>query len=82
MEGVPARLSDIVFASGPHAARRLAASHLVELGHEGVGPAVGPRRFVPVPRKVEGFVRHRRAALRCTAVPEPVVRGSTGAVPR
>ncbi len=37
-----------------HAAR-LAVQHLVDLGHERIGLAVGQRRFVPVIRKMEGF---------------------------
>jgi LacI family transcriptional regulator, repressor for deo operon, udp, cdd, tsx, nupC, and nupG len=37
------------------AATRLAVSHLVELGHRRIGLAVGPRRYVPVIRKVAGF---------------------------
>jgi LacI family transcriptional regulator, repressor for deo operon, udp, cdd, tsx, nupC, and nupG len=37
------------------AASRLAVSHLVELGHRRIGLAVGPRRYVPVIRKVAGF---------------------------
>jgi LacI family transcriptional regulator, repressor for deo operon, udp, cdd, tsx, nupC, and nupG len=39
------------------AAVRLALTHLVALGHERIGLAVGPKRFVPVLRKIEGFVR-------------------------
>jgi DNA-binding LacI/PurR family transcriptional regulator len=37
------------------AAMRLAVTHLVSLGHRRIGLAVGPRRFVPVLRKIEGF---------------------------
>ncbi len=37
------------------AAMRLAVAHLVALGHERIGLAVGPSRFVPVRRKVAGF---------------------------
>lgn len=37
------------------AAMRLAVSHLVSLGHERIGLALGPERFVPVQRKIEGF---------------------------
>ena len=33
----------------------LAVGHLVSLGHTRIGLAVGPRRFVPVLRKVSGF---------------------------
>jgi DNA-binding LacI/PurR family transcriptional regulator len=37
------------------AAMRLAVAHLAELGHERIGLALGPERFVPVQRKIEGF---------------------------
>jgi DNA-binding LacI/PurR family transcriptional regulator len=36
-------------------AMRLAVTHLVSLGHTRIGLALGPRRFVPVVRKIEGF---------------------------
>ncbi|MET9296001.1 LacI family DNA-binding transcriptional regulator [Streptomyces sp. NPDC003077] len=39
------------------AAVDLAVTHLSALGHERIGLAVGPMRFVPVQRKIEGFVR-------------------------
>ena len=42
------------------ASMELAVSHLVSLGHARIGLAVGPRRFVPVVRKITGF----REALR------------------
>ncbi|HET7761553.1 MAG TPA: LacI family DNA-binding transcriptional regulator [Phycicoccus sp.] len=38
----------------------LAVRHLAELGHTEIGLAVGPERYTPVRRKVEGF----RAAMR------------------
>ncbi len=38
------------------AATRLAVQHLIELGHERIGLAVGPRRFLPVIAKSVGFV--------------------------
>ncbi|MFE0704835.1 LacI family DNA-binding transcriptional regulator [Streptomyces sp. NPDC058872] len=37
------------------AAMRLAVTHLAALGHSRIGLAVGPKRFVPVLRKIEGF---------------------------
>ncbi|MFC8739694.1 LacI family DNA-binding transcriptional regulator [Streptomyces sp. NPDC057176] len=37
-------------------AARMAVRHLVDLGHERIGLAVGPTRFVPSRRKAEGFV--------------------------
>ena len=42
------------------AAARLSVLHLADLGHERIGLAVGPKRYVPVIRKIEGFT----AALR------------------
>ncbi|GIH27583.1 HTH-type transcriptional regulator MalR [Acrocarpospora phusangensis] len=36
-------------------ATRLAVQHLVDLGHERIGLALGQRRFVPVIRKIDGF---------------------------
>ncbi|WP_407286258.1 LacI family DNA-binding transcriptional regulator [Streptomyces sp. BP-8] len=38
------------------AAARMAVRHLAELGHERIGLAVGPSRYVPSRRKAEGFV--------------------------
>ncbi|MDK1474068.1 LacI family DNA-binding transcriptional regulator [Streptomyces sp. 549] len=38
------------------AAARMAVRHLTDLGHERIGLAVGPSRFVPARRKAEGFV--------------------------
>ncbi|KPI03814.1 transcriptional regulator, LacI family [Actinobacteria bacterium OK074] len=37
------------------AAMTLAVTHLVSLGHTRIGLALGPKRFVPVQRKIEGF---------------------------
>src|SRR5262245_21010668 len=37
------------------ASMALAVSHLVSLGHTRIGLALGPRRFVPVVRKITGF---------------------------
>jgi LacI family repressor for deo operon, udp, cdd, tsx, nupC, and nupG len=39
------------------AAMALAVTHLASLGHTRIGLALGPKRFVPVQRKIEGFVR-------------------------
>jgi DNA-binding LacI/PurR family transcriptional regulator len=38
-------------------AMRLAVTHLASLGHRTIGLALGPARFVPVQRKIEGFLR-------------------------
>lgn len=38
------------------AAMRLAVRHLSSLGHSRIGLALGPARFVPVRRKIEGFL--------------------------
>jgi LacI family transcriptional regulator, repressor for deo operon, udp, cdd, tsx, nupC, and nupG len=61
------------------AAGRLAVSHLVELGHRRLGLAVGPRRYVPVIRKIDGFTAALRDLLEpadADAGPEPVVQHS------
>ncbi len=46
-----------------HAAARMAVRHLVDLGHERIGLAVGPTRYVPARRKAEGFVTALHALL-------------------
>ncbi|MDJ0461446.1 LacI family DNA-binding transcriptional regulator [Streptomyces sp. H27-C3] len=46
-----------------HAAMRMAVGHLAELGHERIGLALGPRRYVPSRRKREGFVDALAAVL-------------------
>ncbi len=45
------------------AAARMAVSHLVDLGHERIGLAIGPTRYVPARRKAEGFVSALHALL-------------------
>lgn len=47
-------------------AMRLAVTHLAALGHRRIGLAVGPRRYVPVLRKIEGFVAAVRDVLGLT----------------
>lgn len=49
------------------AAMTLAVTHLVSLGHTRIGLALGPKRFVPVQRKIEGFVRTMQDQLALTA---------------
>jgi DNA-binding LacI/PurR family transcriptional regulator len=39
---------------------KLAVTHLAALGHTRIGLAVGPKRFVPVLRKIEGFQQGMR----------------------
>jgi LacI family transcriptional regulator, repressor for deo operon, udp, cdd, tsx, nupC, and nupG len=59
MEGV-----DAAFISNDDvASMELAVSHLVSLGHARIGLAVGPRRFVPVVRKITGFREAMRRHL-------------------
>ncbi|NUK60204.1 LacI family DNA-binding transcriptional regulator [Streptomyces lunaelactis] len=45
------------------AAMHLAVTHLVSLGHTRIGLAVGPKRFVPVLRKIEGFQQAMESQL-------------------
>lgn len=47
-----------------HAAMRMAVGHLADLGHERIGLAVGPQRYVPSRRKREGFVDALGSVLR------------------
>lgn len=47
-------------------AMRLAVTHLAALGHEKIGLAVGPKRFVPVLRKIQGFISSMEDVLGLT----------------
>ena len=51
----------------------LAVDHLASLGHRRIGLAAGPVRFVPVLRKVEGFLRALAAVTERPVLPEEVV---------
>ena len=57
VNGYSPRVPATFFSSDDVAAMDLAVGHLVQLGHRRIGLAVGPERFVPVRRKVEGFLR-------------------------
>ncbi|MET7847454.1 LacI family DNA-binding transcriptional regulator [Streptomyces avermitilis] len=50
-------------SSDDRSAVRMAVRHLVDMGHERVGLAIGPTRFVPSRRKAEGFVSALHAIL-------------------
>ena len=55
---------DALFISNDDvASMELAIGHLSSLGHSRIGLAVGQARFVPVIRKVEGFLRSMRATV-------------------
>lgn len=55
IDGYSERISAPFVSPDDRAAMRMAVQHLVELGHERIGLAVGQRRYVPALRKVEGF---------------------------
>ena len=55
VNGFSPRIEAPFVSPDDRAAMRLAVAHLAELGHERIGLAVGPERFVPVQRKIEGF---------------------------
>jgi DNA-binding LacI/PurR family transcriptional regulator len=67
INGYTEKISAPFVSTDDRAAIRLAVTHLVELGHERIGLAVGPRRFVPVLRKIESFVQHMRTLLPLSA---------------
>jgi DNA-binding LacI/PurR family transcriptional regulator len=56
------------------ASMELALTHLVQLGHRQIGLAIGPDRFVPVIRKVQGFRASMKALLGRDDVDELVER--------
>ncbi|TDQ00811.1 LacI family DNA-binding transcriptional regulator [Labedaea rhizosphaerae] len=74
INGYTPKVSAPFVSTDDRAAMHLAVKHLVELGHERIGLAVGPRRFVPVERKIDGFVEQMRALLDVDA--EDLVRHS------
>jgi alanine racemase len=45
------------FSTDDTESMELAVTHLVQLGHRGIGLAIGPERFVPAARKIAGFVQ-------------------------
>jgi LacI family transcriptional regulator, repressor for deo operon, udp, cdd, tsx, nupC, and nupG len=55
INGYSPRISAPFISPDDRAAMRMAVQHLAGLGHERIGLAVGPARFVPVERKLEGF---------------------------
>ncbi|GAA2443013.1 LacI family DNA-binding transcriptional regulator [Streptomyces macrosporus] len=73
VNGFNERVGAAFVSPDDRAAARMAVRHLTDLGHDPrrIGLAVGPVRYVPVRRKVEGFA----AALAERGVPDAVVRG-------
>jgi DNA-binding LacI/PurR family transcriptional regulator len=56
------------------ASMELSVNHLVQLGHKQIGLAIGPDRYVPVIRKVQGFRAQMKALLGRDDVDELVER--------
>ncbi len=61
------------FSDDDRAAVELAITHLRELGHERIGLAVGPKRFVPVQRKAEQFRRLMAPVLGSAAAVDELI---------
>ena len=56
------------------ASMELSVNHLVQLGHKQIGLAIGPDRYVPVIRKVQGFRAQMKSLLGRDDVDELVER--------
>lgn len=74
MNGYSPRIHAPSVSPDDAAAMHLAVSHLVSLGHRRIGLALGPERFVPVQRKIEGF--RRTIVEQLGEDPGPLVRHS------
>jgi len=70
LDGYSERIEAPFISPDDRAAARLAVRHLADLGHERIGLAVGPRRFVPVIRKIEGYRQAMSQVLGVTEVDE------------
>ncbi|GAA3511583.1 DNA-binding LacI/PurR family transcriptional regulator [Streptosporangium album] len=70
LDGYSGQIKAPFISPDDRAAARLAVQHLVDLGHERIGLAVGPRRFVPVIRKIEGYRQAMAQLLGATEVDE------------
>ncbi|MFB9676466.1 LacI family DNA-binding transcriptional regulator [Streptosporangium vulgare] len=70
LDGYSERVEAPFVSPDDRAAARLAVQHLADLGHERIGLAVGPRRFVPVIRKIEGYRQAMSQLLGVTDVDE------------
>ncbi|MFL9682707.1 LacI family DNA-binding transcriptional regulator [Streptomyces sp. KL110A] len=55
INGYHERIDATFVSPDDRAAARMAVRHLAELGHERIGLAIGPTRYVPSRRKAEGF---------------------------
>lgn len=78
VDGFSSRVQAPFISPDDRAAMDLAVTHLASLGHTRIGLALGPKRFVPVQRKIEGFVRtmHEQLGLDRAEVAEHLVQHS------
>ncbi|MET7847452.1 LacI family DNA-binding transcriptional regulator [Streptomyces avermitilis] len=67
INGFSSKITAPFVSPDDRAAMRLAVTHLTELGHTRIGLALGPERFVPVQRKIEGFQAGMREQLGLSA---------------
>ncbi|MGZ5400554.1 MAG: LacI family DNA-binding transcriptional regulator [Nocardioides sp.] len=63
VNGYAADIDAPFFSTDDHDAMSIAVGHLAQLGHERIGLAIGPGRYVPAARKQQGFVAAMREVL-------------------
>ncbi|MEY9966552.1 LacI family repressor for deo operon, udp, cdd, tsx, nupC, and nupG [Streptacidiphilus sp. MAP12-16] len=66
INGYSPKIAAAFISPDDRAAMQMAVQHLAGLGHQRIGLAVGPARFVPVERKLEGFAEAMQSQLGLT----------------
>lgn len=66
INGYTKELSAPFISPDDRTSMQTAVRHLVELGHRRIGLATGPTRYIPVAKKIEGFVQAMTSTLGLT----------------